>query len=374
MVGVKEVEDLTELKKTPLYDLHIKNKAKMVPFAGYAMPVQYQDGIVAEHNHCRKYAGLFDVSHMGQCCFFGKNVAKIFEEIVPSDFVSLSEGKQKYTLLTNQYGGIEDDLMVANLGDYYYAVVNASRKDNDFAYMNNHFSGKCDFEIWADRALLALQGPYAGEVMAKIVPQTIEMKFMDAARIEIEGLKCIVTRTGYTGEDGFEISVKADKATELAELILKDDNVKLIGLGARDTLRLEAGLCLYGNDINQHTSPIEANLKWAVSKSRRENGGFVGDKVILQQLESGVSKLLVGVKPVGKAPARAHTPILSSDGIVIGEITSGTFSPTLSEPIAMGYVNVRHANSGTKVFLEVRGKQMDAEVVALPFVAHNYKR
>jgi len=368
------VEDLTDLKKTPLYDLHIKNKAKMVPFAGYEMPVQYQDGIVAEHNHCRKYAALFDVSHMGQCGFFGKDAAKLFEEIVPSDFVSLPEGKQKYTLLTNQNGGIEDDLMVANLGDYYYAVVNASRKDDDFAYMNNHFSGKCDFEIWADRALLALQGPCASEIMAKIAPQTLEMKFMDAARIEVAGFKCIVTRTGYTGEDGFEISVRADKATELAETILGDDRVKLAGLGARDTLRLEAGLCLYGNDINNHTSPIEANLKWAVSKSRREKGGFVGDKIILQQISSGVSKLLVGIKPIGKAPARAHTPILSSDGVVIGEISSGTFSPTLGEPIAMGYVNIRHSNVGTKVFLEVRGKQMDAEVVALPFVAHNYKR
>jgi aminomethyltransferase len=363
------------LKATPLDALHRELGAKMVPFAGYAMPVQYPMGVLKEHLHTREHAGLFDVSHMGQCRIRGDNRAEALEGLVTGDIQGLKPGRQRYTLFTDDQGGILDDLMVSNAGDHLYVVVNAAVKEADFARLKAHLEPRgCSVEILEDRALLALQGPAAARVMEHLAPASTALVFMDAGPLEVNGVPCFVTRSGYTGEDGFEISVPAGQAEHLARHILEQKGVAPIGLGARDSLRLEAGLCLYGSDIDTTTSPVEAGLTFAIAKRRREEGGFPGVEEILAQLKNGAARKRVGIRPVGRAPARAHTEIQDETGHKIGEITSGGFGPSVDGPIAMGYVETVHAKPGTPLHLIVRGKAMAAEVVALPFVEQRHYR
>jgi len=361
------------LKRTPLYDLHVELGGKVVPFAGYELPVQYE-GIMAEHQHTREHAGLFDVSHMGQALLYGDDAAAAMESLVPGDLRALAPGKMRYTLLTNDQGGIRDDLIVTNMGDHLFLVVNADCKDADFAHIRESLKGRAELEILTDRALLALQGPKAGEVLARFAPDSESLTFMTAAEMDVAGVPCFVTRSGYTGEDGFEISVPEAEAANLARTLLAEDEVAPIGLGARDSLRLEAGLCLYGSDIDVTTTPVEAGLTWAINKRRREEGGFPGAEIILGQLADGVARKRVGILPDGRAPARAHTEIRDKDGNPIGEITSGGFGPTFGGPVAMGYVQASHAGTDTAVDLMVRGKAMPGRVAAMPFVAQRYKK
>lgn len=365
----------TSLHLSPLNDLHVELGAKMVPFAGYSMPVNYPAGILAEHRQCREKAALFDVSHMGQVVLSGIDVAAKLETLVPADIVTLAPGRMRYTQFTNDQGGILDDLMVANDGGHLFLVVNASRKAHDVAHMKAHLEDlDVTVEELSDRALLALQGPQAETVLARFASDCAAMAFMDYKTLVIGGFACLVSRSGYTGEDGFEISVPKVEAEHLARLLLAEPDVAPAGLGARDSLRLEAGLCLYGSDIDETTTPIEANLAWSIQKRRRAEGGFPGAAVIQRQLAEGVSRKRVGLKPDGKAPARAHTLITDENGREIGEITSGGFGPSIGAPIAMGYVETASSAAGRQVKLMVRGKALDAKVVDLPFVKQSYKR
>jgi aminomethyltransferase len=362
------------LKTVPLDALHRALGARMVAFAGYAMPVQYQ-GVLAEHLHCRAQAALFDVSHMGQATLSGATAAAALEQLVPGDMLGLKPGRQRYTLLTNEAGGILDDLMVANLGEgRLFLVVNASRKDVDFTHIAANLRSGVQLQPDEDRALLALQGPAAAAVIGRIGPEAAQLPFMGAAAIAVAGVACLVSRSGYTGEDGFEISVPADSAHVVAQRILDQPEVVPAGLGARDSLRLEAGLCLYGNDIDELTTPIEADLAWAIGKRRRATWDFPGATAIRDQIEHGAARHRVGIRPDGRAPARALTEIVAGDGTAAGTITSGGFSPTLSAPIAMGYVRKDLATVGTALHLMVRGKPLPARVVPMPFVPHRYAR
>lgn len=361
------------LKRTPLNDLHLALGAKMVPFAGYSMPVQYPAGVLKEHNHTRAAAGLFDVSHMGQARLTGADPAAALETLVPAELQALEPGQQRYTQFTNEAGGILDDLMVTNMGDHLFIVVNAACKDADFAHMQAGLAGRALLEIIDDRALLAIQGPEAGAVMARLAPESAAMTFMTAATVTLGGVECLATRSGYTGEDGFEISIPAGDAERIAKLLLAEPEVEPIGLGARDSLRLEAGLCLYGSDIDETTTPVEAALLWSVGKRRREEGGFPGAGVVQRQLAEGVTRKRVGIRPEGRAPARAHTEI-HADGRKIGEITSGGFGPTVEGPVAMGYVETAYAKAGTEIALVVRGKEIPAKVEKMPFVEQRYFR
>jgi aminomethyltransferase len=367
-----------ELKRTPLYDLHVELGAKMVPFAGYEMPVQYPMGVMKEHLHTRAQAGLFDVSHMGQVRLSGAEAKAALETLVPVDIIDLPENMQRYALFTNEEGTILDDLMVANFGDSLFVVVNAACKEQDIAHMKKHLSGRCKVEELADRALLALQGPAAATVMARLAPGVEKMIFMNTAKVTLAGAECFISRSGYTGEDGYEISVPNDKAVELAKLLLAQPEVAPIGLGARDSLRLEAGLCLYGHDIDTTTTPIEGSLLWALSKVRRADGeragGFPGAEVILGQIKNGVSKKRVGLLPKDRVPVREGVELVDADGKVIGKVTSGGFGPTLNGPLAMGYVDAAHAAVGTTFSAMVRGKAIPVEVVKTPFVAQRYYR
>ena len=361
------------LRRTPLDALHRSLGAKLVPFAGYEMPVQYPAGILAEHLHTRSQAGLFDVSHMGQLRLSGAGAARALESLCPGDIEGLGPFRQRYTLFTNDTGGILDDLMVTNAGDHLFVVVNAACKEADTAHLRRTIGGSVRIEELADRALLALQGPAAAAVAARLAPALSRLTFMTAAAADIAGIPCFVTRSGYTGEDGFEISVPADRAAELAERLLAEPEVKPIGLGARDSLRLEAGLCLYGHDIDEGTTVIEADLAWAYGKRRRAEGGFPGAAVLARQLAEGAPRKRVGLVPEGRAPAREHTEI--TDGTRrIGEVTSGGFGPTVNGPIAMGYVETAHAAPGTIVQLVVRGTPRSARIVKLPFVSPRYHR
>ncbi|HVJ51623.1 MAG TPA: glycine cleavage system aminomethyltransferase GcvT [Aliidongia sp.] len=362
----------TPLLQTPLHALHRELGAKFVPFAGYDMPVQYPMGVLGEHLHVRQKAGLFDVSHMGQLRLRGADPAKSLEKLVPGEIQALRPGRMRYTLLTNEAGGILDDLMVTNLGDHLFLVVNAATKAADIAHLEAGLDGGTSIEPLPDRALLALQGPAAASVLAHLAPAS-GIPFMSAASLAIGGIECFVTRSGYTGEDGFELSVPAEEAGKLARLLLADPEVAPIGLGARDSLRLEAGLCLYGHDIDETTTPIEADLAWAIGKRRRAEGGFTGAETILKQLADGPARKRVGILPDGKAPAREHTEI-QSNGVRIGEITSGGFGPSAGGPIAMGYVVAAHAAPGTEVQLVVRGSLRPARIVPMPFVPHRYFR
>ena len=373
---------MPELERTPLYDLHLAHGAKMVPFAGYDMPVQYGLGVMKEHLWTRENAGLFDVSHMGQVRVVPRSgdvadAARAFETLVPVNILGLGENRQRYALFTNDQGGIMDDLMVANRGDHLFVVVNAACKADDIAHMTAHLSASCKVQPITDRALIALQGPKAETAFARLVPAAADMRFMDVATLDWDGAELWVSRSGYTGEDGYEISVPEDRATALTEALLAMDEVEAIGLGARDSLRLEAGLCLYGNDIDTTTTPVEAALEWAIQKIRRRGGeregGFPGADVILEQLESGASRRGVGLLPEGRAPMRAGTEVYAGD-TKVGAVTSGAFGPSLEAPMSMGYIAIDHAATGTKLDGDVRGKRMPVTVADLPFRPANFKR
>jgi len=368
----------TDLNRTPLHALHRELGAKMVPFAGYDMPVQYPAGIIKEHTHTRTQAGLFDVSHMGQVRLVGAQAAAAMERLVPVDVVGLAPRRQRYALFTNDAGGILDDLMITNAGDHLFVVVNAACKEQDVAHMRVGLGDACEMEELTDRSLLALQGPKAGAVMARLAPAAAELRFMGAAAVEIDGAACFVTRSGYTGEDGFEISVPNDRAEALARRLLSEDEVAPIGLGARDSLRLEAGLCLYGHDIDTTTTPVEASLMWALSKARRADGarpgGYPGADVIAGQIANGVARRRVGLRPEGRAPVRDGAELCDAEGRVVGQVTSGGFGPTVGGPIAMGYVPTGLATPGAALTATVRGRSIPVEVAALPFVPQRYYR
>ena len=367
-----------DLKQTPLHAVHKALGAKMVPFAGYAMPVQYPMGILKEHEHTRRRAGLFDVSHMGQVRLSGAGAAEALERLVPVDVLGLAAGRQRYALFTNEAGGILDDLMITNAGDHLFLVVNAACKDQDLAHLQEHLAGDCAVAPLEDRALLALQGPKAAEVMGRIAPALTELVFMTAAAVDIGGADCFATRSGYTGEDGFEISIPAAGAEEVARLLLNDSEVAPIGLGARDSLRLEAGLCLYGHDMDATTTPVEASLAWALSKARRADGprpgGYPGAEVVLHQLAEGAPRRRVGLRPEGRAPVREDTELTDGDGRPVGRVTSGGYGPTVGGPVAMGYVASDFAAPGTALTALVRGKPHPVAVAKLPFVPQNYYR
>lgn len=370
------------LRNTPLHALHLALGAKMVAFAGYAMPVNYPAGILKEHLHTRNQAGLFDVSHMGQAMLTaapGIDIAAAFETLVPGAIAELKPGQMRYTTLLNPQGGILDDLMVTRPvrpehQHRLFLVVNAGRKAEDFAHIETALAGKATLKQLDDRALLALQGPAAATVLARHVPDAAELGFMHGRRFRIGDVELIIHRCGYTGEDGFEISVPADAAEAWAQRMLNEAEVAPIGLGARDSLRLEAGLCLYGHDIDESTTPIEANLLWSIAKRRREGGGFPGAAILQAQIKDGPKRLRVGIRPEGRAPAREGTEIRDPDGNTIGHVTSGTFSPTLNTPIAMGYVNASHAADGTPVNLLVRGKALAAHIAPMPFIPKRFHR
>ncbi|MCA1496903.1 MULTISPECIES: glycine cleavage system aminomethyltransferase GcvT [unclassified Bradyrhizobium] len=377
--------DQDSLKRTPLYDLHVSLGGKMVPFAGYDMPVQYPAGVLKEHLHTRTKAGLFDVSHMGQLALRPKSgnvedAARALERLVPQDIVAIAAGRQRYAQFTNDDGGILDDLMVANFGDHLFLVVNAACKAQDEAHLGANLSDACVIEQLANRALIALQGPKAEAALAKFCAEVSGMKFMDAGPHEVAGIKCFVSRSGYTGEDGFEISVPAGDAERLAKMLLENPDVLPIGLGARDSLRLEAGLCLYGHDIDATTTPAEAALEWSVQKSRRTGGaragGFPGAAKILAHFDGGASRRRVGLRAEGRAPVREGALLFANDagGEPIGKVTSGGFGPSLNAPVAMGYVPTNLSALGTKLFAEVRGQRLPLQVAAMPFVKNTYKR
>jgi aminomethyltransferase len=365
------------LKRTPLHALHLELGGKIVPFAGYEMPVQFPSGIIAEHRHTRASAGLFDVSHMGQIRLTGKsgaNAAKALEALVPADLQALPSGRLRYTQFTGGNGGILDDLMVGNTGDHLLLVVNAACREADFAHLQRHLSADCEVEALWSRALIAVQGPLASEVLGRLTPQCREMRFMGGAFLSIDGVACYVTRSGYTGEDGYEISMPGGAAEHLARRLLQEPEVKPIGLGARDSLRLEAGLCLYGNDIDPSTTPVEAGLEWSIGKRRRAEGGFLGAELIRRQLAEGAPRRLVGILPEGRAPVRAHAEIRDQDDRRIGAVTSGGFGPSVDGPVAMGYVERASAAPGTALQVILRDKPVAAKVVPLPFVPHRYHR
>ena len=375
--GVASNPDL-EIRKTPLYDLHVALGARMVPFACYAMPVQYPAGIIAEHRATRRGAGLFDVSHMGQAILRGDDPATSFERLVPGDIAGLDVGRMRYTLLLNETGGIRDDLMVTRSEEKgapaLCLVVNAACKDADFAHITASLAGDAKLEVLSDSALLALQGPGAEAVLGELAPDCRDLVFMQGGKMRIGEVDVYITRSGYTGEDGFEISVPASAAAGLAERLLAHDDVEPVGLGARDSLRLEAGLCLYGHDIDETTSPIEAGLAWAVGKRRRAAGDFPGATAILGQLANGPVRRRVGIRPEGRAPVREGAPIRDASGTEIGAVTSGGFGPSLGGPVAMGYLAAASAETGTEVTIELRGRTVAATVADLPFVPANYKR
>jgi aminomethyltransferase len=373
------------LKRTPLYALHAARGGKMVPFAGYEMPVQYATGVLREHLHTRGSAGLFDVSHMGQIALHAKSskvedAALALERLVPQDILAVAAGRQRYAQFTNADGGILDDLMVANFGKHLFLVVNAACKAEDEAHLRANLSDDCVIEPLPDRALIALQGPKAEALLAKFCAEAPAMRFMDSGPRRVAGFDCFVSRSGYTGEDGFEISVPADNAEALATALLASGEVLPIGLGARDSLRLEAGLCLYGHDIDTTTTPAEGALEWSIQKSRRNGGaragGFAGADKILAQLENGAPRRRVGLRPEGRAPVREGAPLFASEtsSEPIGAVTSGGFGPTLNAPVAMGYLPSPLAVSGTPAFAEVRGQRLPLRVSPMPFVPNTYKR
>ena len=373
-----------EHARTPLHRLHLRLGAKMVPFAGYDMPLQYPTGVMKEHLHTRAGVGLFDTSHMGQIEIIARSgdprdAARALETLLPIDVLGLEAGRQRYGFLTNENGGILDDLMVVNLGARWIIVVNAACKEADEAYLRAHLERDCVLHV-LPRALLAVQGPASGAVLARLAPEVEAMRFMDAREVMLLGEPCLVTRSGYTGEDGFEISVSSENAEVLAEALLRDPAVLPVGLGARDSLRLEAGLCLYGLDIDETTTPVEASLVWAISPVRRRGGaregGFPGAARILDQIAQGASRRRVGLRPEGRAPVRAGAALYAREtaGDPVGVVTSGGFGPSLQAPVAMGYVPTALAEAGSRLFAEVRGQRLALNVVALPFIPAGFKR
>jgi aminomethyltransferase len=378
-------EDQSPLKRTPLHALHVAAGGKMVPFAGYDMPVQYASGVLREHLHTRGSAGLFDVSHMGQIALRPKSgkvedAALALERLVPQDILALPAGRQRYAQFTNAAGGILDDLMVANFGSHLFLVVNAACKAEDEAHLREHLADACVIESLADRALIALQGPKAESILTRHYAEAPSMRFMDAGPRRINGIDCFVSRSGYTGEDGFEISVPTEDAERLARALLDEPDVLPIGLGARDSLRLEAGLCLYGHDIDTTTTPVESALEWSVQKSRRSGGaragGFPGADVILSQFEKSAPRRRVGLRPEGRAPVREGAALFAdaASSEQVGTVTSGGFGPSINAPVAMGYLPASLAAVGSLVFAEVRGQRLPLRVAPMPFVPNTYKR
>jgi aminomethyltransferase len=368
------------LLKTPLNALHRELGARMVEFAGYDMPVQYPAGVMKEHLHTREQAGLFDVSHMGQILLSGPNAAKALETLVPVDIIDLPVGMQRYAMFTNETGGILDDLMVANLGnDRLMLVVNAACKEQDLAHLKQHIGNQCEIQpLFEERALLALQGPQAVTILARLAPDVAKMTFMQYAAMQIDGIDCYVSRSGYTGEDGYEISVPADQAESFARRLLAEPEVEAIGLGARDSLRLEAGLCLYGHDMNTETTPIQASLLWAISKARRADGaragGFPGAEHVFAQHHNGANRKRVGLLPQERTPVREGAEIVDADDKPVGTVCSGGFGPTLGAPVAMGYVDAALTAIDTPLWAIVRGKKVALKVSKMPFVSPRYFR
>ena len=385
MSGHGAPSSIQALQRTPLHALDGELGARMVPFAGYDMPLHFPPGILKEHLHTRAAAGLFDVSHMGQIALrpLSGNVAdaaRALEQLVPMDIIGLQPGRQRYAFFTSPSGGILDDLMVANLGDRLLLVVNAARKTADEVHLHASLSAKCSVELLSERALMALQGPEAAAALARIAPECTQMAFMDVRVLELLGAQCVVSRSGYTGEDGFEIACHADIAREIAEALLEDPAVAPVGLGARDSLRLEAGLCLYGADIDETTTPVEADLAWAIPKPRRRGGvregDFPGAPIILEQLDSGTERRRVGLAPVGRMPVRTGALLYSAEdaGEPVGAVTSGVFGPTVQVPVAMGYLPTELSAPGTRIFAEVRDKRLAVDVTGLPFIVTKYAR
>jgi glycine cleavage system T protein (aminomethyltransferase) len=371
------------LKRTPLYRLHLDLGGRMVPFAGYEMPVQYPSGILKEHLHVRAAAGLFDVSHMGQFEIRsrtgGEDAARALESIVPMDIVGLAPGRQRYALLTNEDGGVRDDLMIARLGEVFLVVANAGCKDADESYLRQTVSPTCTIERLDDRALLALQGPAAEAALARLAPDVRSMRFMDVRAMEVMDVACTVSRSGYTGADGFEISLPASHAEAVARALLANGDVAMIGLGARDSLRLEAGLCLYGSDLDATTTPVEAGLEWSIQKVRRAGnraGNFPGAEKILRQLANGAPRRRVGLRPEGRAPIRHGARLFADQGAAdaIGVVTSGGFGPSVNAPIAMGYVTPPGALAGGTIYADLRGARVPLRLSELPFISTTYKR
>ncbi len=371
------------LKRTPLYELHCELGAKLTEFAGYEMPVQYSLGILGEHQHTRTKAGLFDVSHMGQIILRGSSyqeTALAFERAIPMDVVDLKVGRQRYGFLTTDGGGILDDLMFSNRQDHIFVVLNAACKDSDIVHLRTLLEPEISIEVIENRALIALQGPASETVLSEFNSQISAMKFMDVKTLSIAGAECWISRSGYTGEDGFEISIPSSAAEAITRSILSKQEVEFIGLGARDSLRLEAGLCLYGHDIDEETTPVEASLTWAIQKARRTNGeranGFLGDKIITQQLDMGTYRKRVGFLPQTRAPMREGVEIYETESSkeVIGKITSGGYGPTVGHPVAMGYINSEYVDSNDNLFGELRGKRVPVKIAKLPFVPLNFKR
>lgn len=364
----------TAPRPTPLHDLHLELGGKMVEFAGWQLPVHYPAGIMAEHRHCRDAAALFDVSHMGQVLVHGAGAAEAFERLVPGNIIGIGVDRLRYTLFTNDRGGVLDDLIVGRIQGGLFVVVNAACREADLRLLRAALEPEHPVEELEDRALIALQGPAAAAVLGRLAPAAVELAFMQTVETTIAGVRCRVSRSGYTGEDGFEISTAANQAPMLARRLLAEPEVAPAGLGARDSLRLEAGLCLYGHELTPETTPAEAQLGWAIPKRRRAEGGFPGASVIVRQLEQGPPRKLVGMRPEGRAPARDGVEILSADGRSIGGVTSGGFGPTVGAPVALGYVAADHASAGTPLQLVIRGKPHPAQVVDLPFVPHRYQR
>jgi aminomethyltransferase len=367
------------IEKTPLFDLHVELGGRMVPFAGYSMPVQFPAGIIKEHQHTRAHSGLFDVSHMGQLVISGPDVTAALERLLPTDLAALEDNQQIYSVLTNESGGILDDLIITRFSaDQFFLVINAACKAQDTTHLRKHLPSSITIETLADRALLALQGPTAKDVLGALAPSIHELTFMHGCDATIAGAGCYITRSGYTGEDGFEISVPNVDAEHIARLLLSNPEVAPIGLGARDSLRLEAGLCLYGHDMNAETSPVEAVLLFAISKSRRSQGskagGFLGSETILKQIDQGVTRKRIGLHVEGRIPVREGCAIIDDANNEIGHITSGGFGPTLQTPIALGYVSTRFAARNTRLFAVVRGKNIPIVVTRTPFVPQNYYR
>ncbi|MEQ1546782.1 glycine cleavage system aminomethyltransferase GcvT [Methyloglobulus sp.] len=359
------------LKQTLLYQLHLELGAKMVAFGGYHMPIYYPGGIIHEHLHCRSKAGFFDISHMGQCLISGDEAANELERLTPSDIIGLKRGQQKYTVLTNEEGGIIDDIIITRTHFGLMVVVNASCKDKDFHYLASQLSNRCHFVEFTDQALFALQGPIAATIIRKFSVSDADLAFMTAHETELEGIKCIISRCGYTGEDGFEISVANDHAEALARLLLAEKDVIPIGLGARDTLRLEAGLCLYGHELNETITPVEAGLSWIIKKG---HSGFPGADTIIRQLQQGPEKIRVGLIVDSKQPIREGSTVFNDNDEIIGHVTSGSFAPSLGKPVAMALLERHYSGLGIRLYAKVRDHQVAATITRLPFIPHRYHR
>ncbi|MGH8559298.1 MAG: glycine cleavage system aminomethyltransferase GcvT [Methylococcales bacterium] len=366
----------SELQSVPLDALHRELGAKMVPFAGYRMPLQYPSGIIQEHKHTRNSAGFFDLSHMGQIRISGPGVAAALEKLAPGNLSALPLLKQRYTVFTTASGGVLDDFMITHLADHFFLVVNAARKQVDLEHLIDRMPESCRIEMLPDQALLALQGPAAAKVMARLAPGSERLEFMAAGNFVLDSVECLITRCGYTGEDGFEISVPASQAGQVARNLLDQNEVAPIGLGARDTLRLEAGLCLYGHELDESTTPIEAGLSWVVARPYLHTGGpeprFPGAQRILEQMHTGVARQRVGLLPEGRAPVREGAQLLNGKDQVVGRVTSGGFGPSIGAPLAMAYLESRYAVQGSRLNALGRNKQLPVIVTRLPFVKHRY--